>query len=65
MKKSKKNLIFALLFIAGIFLFFVLMDIQEIMDYSKIEAAGSKVLTPVNVNKKLKRDIIKEGQLKL
>ncbi len=49
MKKSKKNIIFALLFIAGIFLFFVLMDIQEIMDYSKIEAAGKKVLTPVNV----------------
>ena len=55
MKKSKKNLIFALLFIAGIFLFFVLMDIQEIMDYSKIEAAGSKVLTPVNVKQKTKK----------
>lgn len=43
---------FALLFITGVFSFFVLMDIQEIMDYSKIEAAGSKVLTPVNVKQK-------------
>ena len=55
MKKSKKNIIFALLFIAGIFLFFVLMDIQEIMDYSKIEAAGKKVLTPVNVKQKTRK----------
>jgi len=54
-KKSKKNIIFILLFITMVFVFFALINIQEIIDYSKIEAAGSKVLTPVNVKQKTKK----------
>ncbi|MCI9078783.1 MAG: hypothetical protein HFH68_07650 [Lachnospiraceae bacterium] len=52
MRKSKKSLIFVLLFIVIAFIFFTLINIQEIMDYPKIEAAGNKVLIPVNVKQK-------------
>lgn len=45
----KRNIVFTLLIIIGIFAFFVLIDIQEIMDYSKIKAAGNKTLVPVNI----------------
>lgn len=48
-KTRKRNIVFTLLIIIGIFAFFVLIDIQEIMDYSKIKAAGNKTLVPVNI----------------
>lgn len=48
-KTRKRNITFALLFVVGILAFFVLIDIQEIMDYSKIKAAGNKTLVPVNI----------------
>lgn len=52
MKKNRKSLLLALLFVIVIFIFFALLNIQEIRDYSKIKAAGSKVLVPVNVKQK-------------
>ena len=52
MRTKKRGIVFVLLVIACLFSFFVLMNIQEIMDYTKIEAAGRKVLTPVNVKQK-------------
>ena len=54
-RERKRNIIFAVLFCVAVLAFFVLMNISEIMDYSKIEAAGSKVLTPVNVKQKTKK----------
>lgn len=52
MRTKKRGIVFVLLVIVCLFSFFVLMNIQEIMDYTKIEAAGRKVLTPVNVKQK-------------
>ena len=48
-RERKGNIIFAVLFCVAVLAFFVLMNISEIMDYSKIEAAGKKSLLPVDI----------------
>lgn len=54
-KERKGNIIFTVLFCVAVFAFFVLMNISEIMDYSKIKAAGKKSLLPVDIKQETKK----------
>ena len=54
-RERKGNIIFAVLFCVAVLAFFVLMNISEIMDYSKIEAAGKKSLLPVDIKQETRK----------
>lgn len=54
-RERNRNIIFVVLFCVAVLAFFILINISEIMDYPKIEAAGKKSLLPVDIKQETKK----------